>query len=276
MNLRFGHHLTKILFLLLSYFVGGCGDGATDPSDSSGGGQIAIIDGQVSLGASDAREVASGAQETNYEVTVSITNGLDDAISIAPGLFRMRAGGLEYLAAGSPVGPCPSDVLLAAGASVSCGLQFNIPSASAPNAVVMTTPIGNIEAPTRPVACTKCGGLCTDLMTSQKNCGVCNRAAPTFGSCVDGVPTCPQEQFTCNNMCTRLAVECALDSGDDRTPSCQARCAAIAAQCTFVEAYYRCSDNTTQPHPEVGCDDEAPPQLNGCGPFMKTDCRCRH
>ncbi|MBK8173521.1 MAG: hypothetical protein IPK60_24735 [Sandaracinaceae bacterium] len=269
---------TRILILLGFTTMIGCGGRQPNRSAGDGGvdsGGVIVTPGSVSLAASSSMETGSSGESTSYTVTVSVGNGLSDAISVAPSLFRMRAGALEHPARldAALANGCPLDSLLASGATIECGLSFQVASGLTPSAIVMTTPEGSIEATTTATPCTRCGDFCTDLMTSQSNCGVCGRESPSNGSCENGVPTCPAGKHICNGYCDNSGVECSLHL-DTRRIACETKCQEIDLHCVYSESYYMCSDTSSASDESVGCNDEPPPNLADCGPFDNADCRC--
>lgn len=240
-------------------------------SDQPDVGEFIVTPGEVSLRAENAFETGIG----RVTVPLEIANGLPDAIPVAFTLFRLRAGELEHLP--SQLTPehdsaCPIDSLLASGGVLGCTVQFEIPEAAVPTALIFETPEGTVETAVTFVACTRCDGICVDLQTSSSHCGQCGREVPTRGSCEDGEPVCPADHYNCQGYCERNTTECFVDS--TRQISCATICGAEDLSCSQVDYYYECTENRLSSAEDLGCDDQPPATRDDCS-YDSMDCRCR-
>lgn len=243
-------------------------------------GPLDVTEGAVTIRGAAAFEVENpgGLSErgTRYVyVPVEVANGLDLAIPVGFGLFRLRAGALEHLSSQATTAlpePCPSDSLLSPGGVVRCQVLFEIPEDAVPSVLVFQTPTETVESPVVFEPCTRCGNVCVDLQTDESHCGQCDRAVPQRGVCVDGEPTCKDGQYDCDGYCENKSTECMLNS--TRQISCAALCRAEDLQCVRVWYYYTCSESTFESNDALGCDDQPPATWNECR-YQDVDCRCQ-
>ena len=242
---------------------------------------ITVVSGAVTIAADVAIEVSSAGDARAafgniiVVVPVEIANGLEEPISAAFSAFRLRVEQLERLPAeGSATleGVCPVDALLAAGATLQCSVAFEIPEASAPEAIIFEAPTGTVEDALTLQPCTKCEGRCTDLQVSRFNCGRCGNELSEGVECVDGVPSCPDGRYLCNGYCERESTTCFLQS--DVRSSCAMLCGQQQLQCEQVAYYYLCDESSAESLPGATCDTLPPPTMDGCGQFLDQDCRC--
>jgi hypothetical protein len=100
---------------------------------------------------------------------------------------------------------------------------------------------------TCPSDTTNCGGVCTDLLASDSNCGSCGNACVTGASCVAGGCQCPSGQLECGGQC----VSTACPEGQTFNPDL----------CGCVPSVSTCTEST---------------ETDACGtsPDFRSVCRC--
>lgn len=144
------------------------------------------MEGEVSLAVQSAQQVGA----TSYALEISIANGLDESISIAPSTFRIGVGGLELTSVNSNQSTCASGALLSPEGTVSCTLVFDEVEGQ-PDRLIYTGAGDLVEARFTPRACELCGGnRCIDLRTSRDHCGECNRDVVETEICEGGEIKC--------------------------------------------------------------------------------------
>lgn len=195
-------------------------------------------------------------------VTARVVNGSGSRQLTAPPTFLVETNqGLEYF--GDPVPttltaePCPSEALLADGATIRCTLAFDIPDDEVPVALTytFTGPGGapaEVRTPFSSEPCTRCGSVCTDLDTDPSHCGSCFMNLPDDASCVAGDPVCDNTNRTwCDDTCVNTnnsrehCGDCNMPISDRET------CAQGVPQCTLFYPT-RCDGDCTN----VNSDDD--------------------
>jgi len=145
-------------------------------------------------------------------VTVSVANGTEVGIPIAPAFFRIATDdGLEHMVAPESVlldDACLADVFVGGGSIYSCTVAFFVPPSAQPVAVTYVYPganadsLSSVRAPVSDYsACDRCEGRCVDLNTSAEHCGACGVALVGGATCLDGEVVCPNGLTACDGEC---------------------------------------------------------------------------
>jgi len=157
---------------------------------------IEVVEGEVSLRVNETQQVL----DSQYRVEISIANGLDESIPVAPGMFRLGLeSGLEVISA-SPSSTCPSSNLLSPGAVFDCALVFD--EAGSPPVRLIYVGTGEpITQALEAVPCERCEGTCVDKSTSRDHCGRCSLRAGTNEECVAGELVCNEFHVMNEGFC---------------------------------------------------------------------------
>jgi len=155
------------------------------------------VEGEVSLVVQVAQQIGG----SSYALDISIANGLEESISIAPTTFRIGAGALELTSVNTNQSTCASGALLSPDGTVNCTLVFDNVEGT-PDRLIYTGAGELVVAAFTPRACEMCGGnTCVDIQTNRNHCGECHRAVVDTEICEGGVIKCEEGYRLMEGFC---------------------------------------------------------------------------
>jgi hypothetical protein len=227
-------------------------DGSTDnpqqmPPDVKPGGLALRVD--------QARRAYNGSSWSYLEIALTLANGSGaPAASINPALFQVQtsAGLLIAATLGSvswvEADNCDPSVSVAAGASFSCSLVFDLKDGNTPTALVYRTAqeIAGVGEDRRSAQaafsiepCMMCEQVCTYLDVDRANCGACGTVALLHdesgqgidAECSHGKVACPEGETLCGEVCADLKTS-SLNCGSCGRALSSGSCVEGAPQCS--------------------------------------------